>query len=95
MGYTCIRYEICHKICDKVIKNVVLHQIAQDSTTDLFDHKTITIQDEYSVNHDGVIYTYYQVIDILAEAIQANPTQAVTDSWGVQIGSNKVITGVN
>lgn len=38
--------------------------------------------------------TYYQVVEIVAEAIQANPDKAVTDSWNVTIADD-VITSVN
>lgn len=33
---------------------------------------------------------YRQVVDILAEAIQAEPTKAVTDSWGVTVSGGVI-----
>ena len=37
---------------------------------------------------------YRQVVEVFAEAIQAEPDEAVTSSWGVTI-ANDVITSVN
>lgn len=36
---------------------------------------------------------FLQVIDVFAEAIQANPTAAVTTSWDVTVDSSGTITG--
>ncbi|MBQ3500020.1 MAG: hypothetical protein IJA70_01140 [Oscillospiraceae bacterium] len=38
--------------------------------------------------------TYYQRIDVFAEAIQSLPAEAVTESWGVTLDGNGIITGV-
>ena len=57
----------------------------ESSTPELF---TGTIE---LASEDG----YYQVIDVFAEAIQANPTEAVTSSWQVNVDANGNITSVN
>lgn len=44
---------------------------------------------------NGVVYTYYPVVEIVAEAIQSDPTSAVTESWKVTIDSNGTITAIN
>jgi len=38
---------------------------------------------------------YFQVIDVFAEAIQAQPSKAVTESWGVSVDADGVITGIS
>lgn len=50
------------------------------TTTDLIGAKGIELVDG-------------QVVEVLAEAIQATPTTAVTDAWGVNLDSNGYITG--
>ena len=50
--------------------------------------KTITLN-EQTVSE----VKYTQVVDVFAEAIQANPTKAVTSSWGVTL-TGTVITSV-
>lgn len=38
---------------------------------------------------DDVIYTYYQVVELLAEAIQSKPTNVVKETWeAVQVDEN-------
>ena len=38
---------------------------------------------------------YLQVVEVFAEAIQAKPQNAVTQSWGVTLNSDGIITGFN
>lgn len=44
------------------------------------------------VKQNGVVteYWYYPVIEIIAEAIQADPEKAVEESWGVTIVDGKI-----
>ena len=35
---------------------------------------------------------YLQVVDVFAEAIQANPTTAVRDSWLVNISGSEIVS---
>lgn len=35
--------------------------------------------------HNDVVYEYHQVVEIIAEAIQSLPADAVTSSWGVTV----------
>lgn len=48
------------------------------------------------VDENGVTvkYYYYPVIEVVAEAIQALPTNAVVESWGVTLDENGNITAV-
>ena len=50
------------------------------------------------VDVNGTDYTYYPVMEVLAEAIQADgkidDNPAVTDAWGVTVGANGIITAV-
>ena len=39
--------------------------------------------------------TYYQVVEVFAEAIQSKPPKAVTDSWKVTVNDDGVITAAN
>lgn len=43
---------------------------------------------------DGVVYEYEHVVEIIAEAIQAEPENAVKESWRVTIGADGKISGV-
>lgn len=78
------------------------------STPDLLNGGTLTLssysnQDDNQGNNQSgtqnneVVFTYHQVVEFVAEAIQSNPTKAVTESWNVMIkmvdGKN-VITGI-
>lgn len=67
------------------------------STTNLFaSGNTITLDTlTETVTNNGatVTYHYYQVVEFIAEAIQAEPTKAVEESWGVTITDGK-ITGL-
>lgn len=38
---------------------------------------------------------YHQVVEIFAEAIQAQPAKAVQEAWGATVGTNGAITSVN
>ena len=49
--------------------------------------------DKKEWNH--IEYEYFQVVEVVAEVIQAKPSNVVTESWGVTIDSNGNITGVN
>ena len=59
---------------------------------------TITMPDPIceTIASDGVIteYWYYPVVEVFAEAIQALPTDAVVDSWGVTLDENGNITAL-
>ena len=63
-------------------------KVAPDAfTTTLLDSgSTITLR----LSSEG----YRQVVEVFAEAIQAEPDEAVTDSWNVTIADD-VITSVN
>ncbi len=72
---------------------------AEDSTVDLLNNEsTIELVTDTRVeevqNADDIIFEYYQVVEFIAEAIQATPQQAVTDSWGVTLDVNGNIDGV-
>lgn len=45
------------------------------------------------IGAEGIELVEGQVVEVLAEAIQATPTTAVTDAWGVNLDSNGYITG--
>ncbi|MBR5447854.1 MAG: hypothetical protein IKV40_05455 [Clostridia bacterium] len=69
------------------------------STTDLLkDDFTLTLTQDYkevtSANNKKEIFYYNQVIEFIAEAIQAEPDTAVTDSWGVTSDKDGLITGL-
>lgn len=59
------------------------------NTLDNFLRTGISLEPE-TVPFNGVDYTYYQVIEVLAEAIQANPADAVVASWGVTVKDGKI-----
>ena len=72
------------------------------STEDLLNGGTLTLSsyDNKGSNTDNstddkVVFTYHQVVEFVAEAIQSNPKKAVTDSWGVTINDDRAITKVN
>lgn len=56
---------------------------AGDSTSDLIDSITLT------TDTDG----NRQVLEVIAESIQSNPSSAVTEAWGVSVNSSGSITG--
>lgn len=67
-----------------------------DSTTDLLeDGASVTLKSKPITDATNIDYVYNQVLDVFAEAIQADPTEAVTVAWGVTVDSNGTITDVN
>jgi hypothetical protein len=56
--------------------------------------KSITMGPYLDTKADGVTYYYYPVIEVLAEAVQSNPAEAVEEAWSVEVGSNGIITGM-
>ncbi len=70
-----------------------------DSTSDLLTDSSkielgIETRKEEVVGGDDIVFEYYQVVEFIAEAIQAAPEEAVKNSWGVTITDGK-ITSVN
>ena len=56
------------------------------STADLLkDGKTVTVIKTASKEEGFGIFEYYQVVEFIAEAIQVEPSTAVTKSWGVTL----------
>lgn len=56
------------------------------STTDLLkDGETVTVIKTASTEEGFGIFEYYQVVEFIAEAIQVEPSTAVTKSWGVTL----------
>ena len=45
-----------------------------------------------TVTLNGIDFTYHPVIEFVVEGIQANPKNAVTESWGVTLDSDGKIT---
>lgn len=41
-------------------------------------------------NVNGTDYTYYPVMEVLAEAVQSNPADAAKEAWGVTITDGKI-----
>lgn len=69
-------------------------------TPELFESgSSITLQKiEENVTSNGVTvtYEYFQVVEIIAEAIQSNPVDAVRESWKVVLDTDdKTIKSVN
>ena len=56
---------------------------AGEITSDLID--SITLETDTDGNR--------QVLEVIAESIQSNPKEAVTEAWGVSVDSNGSITG--
>ena len=69
-----------------------------EQTKELLGSK-ITMPDPIceTISSDGVVteYWYYPVVEVFAEAIQALPTNAVVESWGVTLDENGNITALN
>lgn len=64
-------------------------------TADLLqDDQSIVLDSESKTDDNGIVFEYYQVVEFIAEAIQAAPEEAVKNSWGVTITDGK-ITSVN
>lgn len=65
-----------------------------DSTPNLLaEGSTIALQkveEEVTSNGVTVTYEYNQVVEVIAEAIQADPEEAAEESWGVTITDNKI-----
>ena len=62
------------------------------NTPDLLANGKTVVLGITTTKVDGVIYTYHQVAEIIPEAIQSQPTEAVTSSWGVTLDANGNIT---
>ena len=56
---------------------------AASTTSDLLDGSSITLATE-----DG----YRQVVEVFAEAIQANPAQAASIEWNVTVTDGKIVS---
>ena len=54
-----------------------------DDTKELLDSKIVLAADG----------EYLQVVEVFAEAIQSEPSKAVTESWGLTLDANGLITG--
>lgn len=69
-----------------------------DFTADLLKTKITmnpVVVEETIVGNQKVSYYYYPVVEVLAEAIQSKPTDAVESSWNVTVGSDGKITNVS
>ena len=65
------------------------------STADLLaSGKKVTVTKVASDEEGFGIFEYYQVVEFIAEAIQASPDTAVTESWGVVLNSDGTIITV-
>lgn len=53
---------------------------------------TFTYNDTITVGSDTNKVTYYLSVEIIAEAIQAEPTDAVKEAWGVTVADNGTIS---
>lgn len=49
----------------------------------------ISLRETQTTDGDN-IYTVYQVVEVFAEAIQANPTDAVKNAWGVTVENDQI-----
>ena len=70
---------------------------AGQSTTDLLKltNQFTGIHIEKVVeNVNGIVYTYHPVVEFIAEAIQSQPKNAVSDKWHVTVGADGTITAV-
>ena len=56
--------------------------------------QVIQMRNPESETSNGVVYNYYHVVEFIAEAIQAEPADAVAESWNVVVDGTK-ITGLN
>lgn len=45
---------------------------------------------EAQTTDGNTIYTVYQVVEVIAEAIQANPVDAVTDAWSITVENGQI-----
>lgn len=60
------------------------------STGDLLaDGSKITLAETH-LQENGITFTYHQALDIIAEAIQSLPKEAVETSWGVTVNNGKI-----
>ena len=68
----------------------------KESTSDLLasDITMYAVQEKDRIQGttQEVIYDYYPVVEVLAEAIQSKPASVVTDSWGVTLNGEGMIT---
>lgn len=62
-----------------------------EETTNLYNGK-ITLQTKEETSDNGIKFTYNQVVEVHAEAIQAKPTLAVEKSWRVDVENNIIIS---
>ena len=67
-GYTKSKYVLFSGLTTNLLKNGSVIILKQD--VEEYNNGTLSIQ-----------YEYNQVVEIFAEAIQANPTRAVTQAW--------------
>ena len=65
------------------------------NTPDLLANGKTVVLGITTTKVDGVTYTYRQVAEIIPEAIQSLPADAVKSSWGVTLVANGNITAVN
>lgn len=69
---------------------------AGSKTPELLRNGTFIMLETMKKTDDfGVEYVYYQVVEIIAEAIQSKPASAVEESWNVTLDDDGYITGVN
>lgn len=55
--------------------------------------EVIRMEDPDPETFAGATYNYYHVVEFIAEAVQATPTKAAAESWGLVIGDDGVIDG--
>ena len=64
-------------------------------TAELLNEKIKMYHYEHTVQIDSkttVTYYYYPVIEVLAEAVQSKPVEAVKEAWSVEVDSSGTIT---
>ena len=64
--------------------------VAPNALTREFLTSSITLTTD-SENVNGVEYTYHQVVEIIPEAIQSKPAEAVESSWDVTVNTDGTI----
>ncbi len=68
--------------------------VAPEGFTEELLKKNITMGPYLDTKADGVTYYYYPVIEVLAEAVQSKPAEAVEEAWSVEVDSSGIITGM-
>ena len=67
----------------------------EESTADLLANgKTVKVTKTATEEEGFGIFEYYQVVEFIAEAIQASPDTAVTDIWDVTLNDDGTIQTV-